>query len=238
MQYSEIDKLAQGLRAELGIHPEDPIADPLTVIESAGIGVFMKPFPDTMFDGAYACRGNRCVILLNSAQYQPRIHFTAAHELGHHVLGHGSRLDLDIYSSPQQPEKDANAFAAQFLMPAASLKASTPIKGADGTKVLRLAIKFGVSYEAMANRLNNVGVISKLQRQELLADRWQALTQDVRDRRPGQERRLPVEYTERALRAYCEYRISLDRLAEILEETREEVGGQLTKSGLLNPEDA
>jgi hypothetical protein len=61
-------------------------------------------------------------VLLNSCLDEVTIRHTAAHELGHHVLGHATRADerIDPYAGligPLPPEeKLAEAFAAWFLM--------------------------------------------------------------------------------------------------------------------------
>jgi Zn-dependent peptidase ImmA (M78 family) len=58
-----------------------------------------------------------------------RKRFTAAHELGHYVLGHGSDVlqcrphDIETWDPKvRQEERDANTFAAEVLMPAAVIR--------------------------------------------------------------------------------------------------------------------
>lgn len=65
-----------------------------------------------------------------------RKRFTAAHELGHYVLGHGSEVlqcrphDIETWDPKvRQDERDANTFAAEVLMPAPVIRpilAQTP----------------------------------------------------------------------------------------------------------------
>lgn len=67
-------------------------------------------------DGGPAC-------LVNSGLEEAGMRHTAAHELGHHRLGHGTSVDHQEYASGRwgegwpQHEREAEAFASWFLMP-------------------------------------------------------------------------------------------------------------------------
>lgn len=82
--------------------------------------------------------------------------FSAGHEYGHHVFGHGGRVDLATEPRTKSPlapeEKLAEAFAAWFLMPPEA--AETALKRLGLTGVARaqdayqLALRLGTSFRA------------------------------------------------------------------------------------------
>lgn len=91
-------------------------------------------------------------IVLNPTLSKTRLRFTAAHELGHILLDH--KL-INACHGDTREEREANAFAAELLMPTRILQdifergkklSLNPIPEA-------LAPRFGVSLKAMEIRL-------------------------------------------------------------------------------------
>lgn len=127
-----------------------------------GVGLFFSPLPEAL--SAFLLRAEgRAVIGVNSNQHPVRQRFSAAHELGHHVLGHADDSVFD-YAVPatadgEPPgydphhEREANTFAAELLMPEESL-----VEEAADNSLARLAKRYGVSQEAMSFRLLNLGL--------------------------------------------------------------------------------
>jgi Zn-dependent peptidase ImmA (M78 family) len=105
------------------------------------------------------------VITYNS--YEPRVRqrFTVAHEIGHLALGHltgNKTLWRDTAAnfssfSDAWPERQANAFAADLLMPSNVLRYAVGVKGI--TSVDSLSSLFDVSQAAMGYRLKNLGMV-------------------------------------------------------------------------------
>jgi transcriptional regulator with XRE-family HTH domain len=127
-----------------------------------GIGLYFSPLPDAL--SAFLLRANqRAVIGVNSNQHPVRQRFSAAHEVGHFVLGHsdGSLFDYAVPATSDgeppgydpQSEREANMFAAELLMPEDQL-----IEEAPDYSVARLAKRYEVSQEAMSFRLLNLGL--------------------------------------------------------------------------------
>lgn len=112
------------------------------------------PFDDSVA-GVMLHISGKPVIALNSRDTDERQLFTLAHELGHVLLGHraGMLTELPIADDPED-EREANAFAAEFLMPAARIAGWV----AAGTDVTDLCRYTGVSREAMARRLAELGL--------------------------------------------------------------------------------
>jgi Zn-dependent peptidase ImmA (M78 family) len=119
----------------------------------------------------------RKVIGVNASHARTRQRFTIAHELGHLLL-HESRpmiVDTHVYRRDEvssmgtkKEEREANAFAAELLMPAAfvqdearELVDQLPSITAKRL-VTQLAQRFEVSAQAMEIRLGNLGILSPL----------------------------------------------------------------------------
>lgn len=84
---------------------------------------------DDEFCGVYIVLENTKIIFVNSNLYTPRKNFTIAHELGHHFLSHplqdGTIIcnkDVLFGNNKPEPEKEADHFAACFLMPRRLMK--------------------------------------------------------------------------------------------------------------------
>jgi Zn-dependent peptidase ImmA (M78 family) len=143
------------------------------------------------------CEAHRVVVRFNEINMEgmydrtprPRIHlsalrplarraFTCAHELGHHVFGHGSTIDElredQAESDRQQPnEVLANAFAAFVLMPTLGIREAfakrrlTP-GNASAIELYAIACNFGVGQATLVNHLAyGIQAISTARRAQL-----------------------------------------------------------------------
>src|SRR5438128_5960601 len=114
-------------------------------------------------------------VLLSSNLPRAVQRFTAAHELGHHMLKHSSVIDDERrVDDPRSPmERGADGFAERLLMPQELIDASLKRLGlADGRvrsfeDVYQLALEVGVSYRATVKRLQTLNYISRP-----IADDW------------------------------------------------------------------
>jgi Zn-dependent peptidase ImmA (M78 family) len=139
-----------------------------------GIVVVREPFKGDISGMLYR-EGGRILIGVNSSQAQVRQRFTIAHEIGHFRLhpGHDVHIDRDIKVdfrdevsslAIHREEIEANAFAAELLMPRRFLQREVLDTVARGKVTERsliddLASRFDVSRQAMEFRLVNLGVI-------------------------------------------------------------------------------
>lgn len=92
-----------------------------------------------------------------------RQRYTAAHELGHHVLRHGTRFDTVVddigrATSSGPEEKAAEAFARYALMPPRAVQAAFRLRGYDlaalePVAVYRAACWLGVGYATLLNQM-------------------------------------------------------------------------------------
>jgi Zn-dependent peptidase ImmA (M78 family) len=142
-----------------------PVRDMVTLLElELGVRVYVRRLP-ARISGLFAYEdGLGACILLNAGHPRERRTLTAAHELGHLVA---TRREPDVVQeagterSPE--ERYCNAFARNFLMPARAVmqKFREITSGSERMTrrhVIVLAHFFGVSREALARRLEELGL--------------------------------------------------------------------------------
>ena len=99
-----------------------------------------------------------------------RLRFTAAHEAGHIAMGH--LLAVAVRDSPEAAmarEREANVFATELLMPAEALCGlRAPV---DRRAMAEWVRRLGVSWDALMNRLDQLGVQEKDQSLGLIGTR-------------------------------------------------------------------
>jgi Zn-dependent peptidase ImmA (M78 family) len=113
---------------------------------------------------------DRRVIVANQGHSDARRRFTIAHEIGHLVLHKGEQVHVDSgfrinlrdprsATAEDVEEIEANAFAANLLMPAAWLRADVQdptLDATDSAELEVLAARYQVSPQAMIVRLTSL----------------------------------------------------------------------------------
>lgn len=155
------------------------------IIENIGINLKFEEMEDEM-SGFINISEDRSIIVINDKHHMNRKRFSAAHELGHYCLHkdvqstfidksfitglsvkkgstRGKTFHRNSLSSKGEHlhEIEANRFAATILMPEDLIEDTILELNIDLTierDLERLAIKFGVSVQAMAFRLASLGV--------------------------------------------------------------------------------
>lgn len=155
------------MRAE-ALGDDDLVApiDVKRVARSMGIEVRLDEL-EANTHGMFVRRLSREVILVNRHDHLHRQRFTIAHELGHAVLHAGDRVFVDYRRDARSAsgafleEVEANAFAAELLMPAALL--TECIKNVDPWEnddiVGDLARRLEVSVQALQIRVSGLGLL-------------------------------------------------------------------------------
>jgi Zn-dependent peptidase ImmA (M78 family) len=166
MSLRQAEKDARALREEVA--RRDPRAvqlpiDPIRVADALGIDVFTARMASGVSGTLEKQRGSDPVIYLSRVDSQNRQRFTCAHELGHYVRRTSSgdmdysfvdeRAQLASAGSDEE-EIYANQFAAALLMPEELVRQ----EHRRGLGRVSLALRFGVSEEAMGYRLQNLGL--------------------------------------------------------------------------------
>lgn len=153
---------ARQLRASWQI-PSGPIDNLAALMDSAGVVIeYSDQFSDDVDGLSLWPLGEEHLpplVLLRSGIPTDRMRLTLAHELGHLVLHHMPSNDY---------EKDANIFAAEFLMPEDDIKGSLtrltlPIAAA-------LKSKWKVSMQALIVRSHELGEISTATYRRLMTE--------------------------------------------------------------------
>lgn len=141
------------------LHPEfcSVPVNPVKVANGLGVKV-LRDNSEENIDGWYD--GTNNVIYLNTEQPLYRRRFTVAHELGHHIMGHGTRPRDKSKSYDKEnfdpTEVEANRFAAALLMPKPYVRDCIFEKG---MLLESMSEYFGVSTGAMAIRIRQLGYV-------------------------------------------------------------------------------
>ncbi|MEJ2864874.1 helix-turn-helix domain-containing protein [Actinomycetospora flava] len=160
--------------------PSGPVRRLLAWLEAAGCLVVQEPFPTRRVDGLSQWIGDHPVLLLNSSAPLDRLRLTAAHELGHLCL-HANGPGDDV-------EREANEFAAEFLMPAAVIESQ--LRHLSIGDLMDLKRQWGVSVQALIERAHALGTLRPADRTSLYK---QLSAKGWRTREPGSDEIAPEE---------------------------------------------
>jgi Zn-dependent peptidase ImmA (M78 family) len=160
-------KRAREARAALGLDPAAPLHCLLSAVEQrARQSVVVAVLPDGVAGACYR-NGVGAVLWVNGAPSQrpQRRRFTLAHELGHVWLEHDGSLEVDTFATlngrtSNPHEVEANAFAAEFLVPRAGLE-QLITREPTLEEVVVLATHFGVSAIMVVYRLKQLRLASE-----------------------------------------------------------------------------
>ena len=146
--------IAAGLtRASLGIDHQGPLPHAINLLEHHGAVVFRLPVaPETIdaFSTWVEIDGERPIIVLSAGLAGDRIRSNVAHELGHLVMHKGME-------SPDA-EREANDFAAAFLLPEELMRRSVSDQ-LNLTIASRLKSRWQVSIQMIVRRARDLGII-------------------------------------------------------------------------------
>lgn len=134
--------------------PVGPIRNLVQWAESAGVVVIEEDFGTTRVDGLSQWVDESPIVMLNAAAPTDRKRLTLAHELGHITL-HSRDITDDV-------EADANAFAAELLMPADVIRHQ--LRNLSTAKLHDLKREWGVSMQALIERAHQLGTITPADR--------------------------------------------------------------------------
>ena len=126
------------------------------------LGIVVR-FHNINMEGMYQ-RGRPPRVHLSARRPLPRRAYNCAHELGHHVFGHGSSIDELREDSKARPWEDpkeflADTFAGFILMPIIGLRRAFSVRGwrsetATSSQIFTIACEFGVGYTTLLTHLS------------------------------------------------------------------------------------
>ncbi|MEI8408529.1 MULTISPECIES: helix-turn-helix domain-containing protein [unclassified Kribbella] len=149
---------AQLVREHWGVR-SGPFPHLVRTMEIHGVVVTLLPFTaneTARIDAFSTSRLPRPIAVLtpDRADDVYRHRFTAAHELGHILLHH------DVAPSDQEKEREANAFAAEFLAPAAEILEDLP-RRLQMHEVAAISKRWGIPAKSVITRSREVGVVGE-----------------------------------------------------------------------------
>lgn len=143
-------------RASLDLSPEGPIPFLTLAAERAGIAIVAMPLAAGRNDAFSLWRDKRPLIAMLGDVPGDRLRFSLAHEVGHLLLHAHRAIDS------QAAEAEADAFAAELLVPKRAFAERLPSRVTLGT-LLALKGTWGVSLSVLIRQAYNVGAISREQ---------------------------------------------------------------------------
>ncbi len=154
---------AAQLREHFGVPAGEPIRDICGLLEAQGVKVGQLRVASHDFFGlSVAAADGGPAVVVNTWDRIPveRWIFTAAHELGHLVL-HLADYDVGDTDEPEEHERQANAFAAAFLMPEPAFREAWDATYGRSLvdRVLQVKRAFRVSYRTVLHRLSGSGLV-------------------------------------------------------------------------------
>lgn len=157
------EQAAELTRASLGLSPDSPIRHVVNLIERAGVLVLALPIalPKRDAFSLWTLESQpKPVIVLSGQVPGDRLRFSVSHELGHLVMHHAIKGSLPAV------ERDANRFAAAFLMPEPGMRAEI-LRPVTLGSLAELKPRWGASIQALTMRAQALGIISDGQTQAL-----------------------------------------------------------------------
>lgn len=165
------------------------LAHPISIVdfvESQGVEVRFADIPS--MEGMY-CADPGPLILISSERPSGRQAFTCAHEYGHHVFGHGTKVDKSYNRADGSGLFDpieylVDCFAGALLLPrplvyASFVKRSWDISTATEIQFYVVAGFLGVSYEGLIRHLSSVRVLCHDRAALFLAARPSSIKRDI-----------------------------------------------------------
>jgi Zn-dependent peptidase ImmA (M78 family)/transcriptional regulator with XRE-family HTH domain len=180
-------------RQALGLAPDQPIGPLIRTLERHGVWVLAIPVPLPQRDACSTWAGGdgaTPVIVIAATAAGDRRRFSVAHEVGHLVLHHTPE------GAPHALERQADAFAEAFLLPAAAMREAL-VPPITLTTLADLKARWGVSLQALIRRAHTLDLMTPSQYRSLSA---QLSARGWRTREPIA---VPVE-RPRALRQLAE----------------------------------
>ncbi len=163
------------VRNGLGLSPVEPVCV-FDLVDRLEVELRLADIPS--MEGIYLL-GDRPTIIVSSLRPKGRQAFTCAHELGHHMFGHGEKFDelVNQRKDQQKFEPDeftADCFASALLMPKTAVIHAFKLRGTNPMSctsevVYEVATFFGVGYSTLITHMQySLRIISGSQASKFL----------------------------------------------------------------------
>ncbi|WP_075978721.1 helix-turn-helix domain-containing protein [Actinokineospora bangkokensis] len=145
------EEVARRLRAYWQL-PMGPVGNMVNAIENAGGVIFRNDFGTHRINAISVWHpGAPALFVVNSTLTPEQQRFVLAHELGHMVMHEG-------FPPRDYAEREADRFAEEFLMPAASV--TSDLRGIDLKRAATLKPYWKVSMQSLILRAEHLGLIN------------------------------------------------------------------------------
>lgn len=163
-------RLARAARSVAGI-PSGPLGPLADVLEKLGLYLTVA---DEAAEGASLLLHGYGVAVISGRFPPGRLRWTAAHELGHHLLQDEYHSDAGVAASRDEREQYINRFAGEFLLPEADLRHSwergTHGGGGPRATLIGIAASYRVSWSAVVTHARRLELIDGTTARRLRAD--------------------------------------------------------------------
>jgi len=149
-EYGTPERVAEFVRVAWQL-PMGPLTNLVEILEGAGILIKPSDFGTTRLDAVVqVAPDGPPVMLINKSVPGDRLRFTLAHELGHLIMHSHPTMDM---------EAEANAFAAEFLMPRREI--APMLRNLALDKLPDLKFHWGVAMSALIMRACDTEAITQ-----------------------------------------------------------------------------
>nr|WP_262928356.1 XRE family transcriptional regulator [Streptomyces sp. CBMA29] len=168
---AEVDPLtlAQVARGVLG-ETSDPLGPLADVVER--LGLYLTVVDEAAEGASLLCDGYGVAVI--SGRLDPgRRRWTAAHELGHHLLQDAHHSDAGVSASREEREERIDRFAGEFLLPSQVVHdAWVRVEEGESPRsvLLGLAATYRLSWSAVVNRSRDLDLLDRAEAQRQKAD--------------------------------------------------------------------
>lgn len=209
---------AAAMRCHLDIDPVGPVPNLVGVLENRGILFMALEGADSRFSGVNGFVDGRPYVVVNSSMSPERNRSTVAHELAHLVF------KWDGVEGKAQ-EDHATAVSGAFLFPAADAVRELGVRRRAVTRDMQMVAKeYGVSMMMLAKRANLAGIVSDSAYKRFCIVASKAGWRKAEPSRIAHEQASLFE--QLVYRAVCEDDMSIQRGAELLGKTFDEVASE------------
>lgn len=236
MNNKEIRRKANEFRANCKVG-QYGIVNLFNDCERMGYKVLRYPIDDSGLLGFSTRRDSDTIIFTNTNVRLSREYFTLAHEIGHVILHfqadqlfQDNNKTLNDFTDNEK-EREANAFAAELLIPEDELRKFLELEINDSANgdftaidIARIMSAFSVSFEMTLNRLQELGCINEAQKIRLANEKNEkrvgnllksvAGNSDLNE--PSHVVHIPYEYLNYVISNYNNKAIPLETLQKAL----------------------
>ncbi len=212
----DVEEDARAMRLHLGLAPEGPVCDLISTLENKGILIYLFDIDNPKFSGMNGFVNDRPYIILNKNMSAERNRSTIAHELAHLLFVWPDDI------TEKEIETTATAIGSAFLFPKNDAIRELGVRRYGITKDMLLVCReYGISMMMLVKRAQIAHIITDQVATQFFIN---ASSWGWRTKEPSRiEQEKPMLFQQLVLRAVNEKEISIQRGAELLQVSYDEV---------------